>query len=76
MALMAAGLLSMVSFTLAMLAEGEIGWLAVGWFAGPVTVIVWPAILGAWWTGWFYGVLVVAGGFAMWGQSSESPAYY
>lgn len=57
---------SALTFTVAMFVTGQIGWLIVGWFAIPVTVIVWPILLGAWWTWPFYIALVVAGGTASW----------
>lgn len=65
-ALWGGSLLSGVTFTIAMLATGEIGWLVVGWFAIPITALVWPAILGAWWSPWFYVVVVLGGGVAAW----------
>lgn len=58
-ALALAGLWSMVSFTLVMLGDGSVGWLLLGWFALPVTAVVWPAVLGSWWTWPFYLLLLV-----------------
>lgn len=77
-ALAALGLLSIVTFSVRMLAEGELVWLIGGWFAGPVTIIVWPAVSGLPWAGWFYGVLVVAGGIGIWAGIGDdrSPSYY
>lgn len=67
----ALGLLSIVTFSVRMLAEGELGWLVVGWFAGPVTMIVWPAVSGLPWAGWFYVVLVLAGGVGAWAEAEQ-----
>lgn len=55
-----AGLWSMITFTLVMLGEGSFGWLLLGWFALPITAVVWPAILGAWWV-WLFYVIVAVG---------------
>lgn len=60
-----------VTFTLSMLATGNIVLLLIGWFAIPITVLVWPAMAGALWIPVYYVALVLGMAFFAWGTSEQ-----
>lgn len=51
-----------VTFTATMLATGNILMLLAGWFAIPVTVVVWPALAGVFWAGYSWTVVYYIAG--------------